>query len=120
MSFKELTTVGTSIFSEEHRQVFTLVFLFMGSVWGATVKYLAHIKENAVDFSLYILASEAMAHSFSGMLAYFTCRGFHINEDLTIVITLVSAYMGLKILNKLENELIENIDLLSEWVKRKF
>jgi len=118
MSFKEVIIFISPLFNEEHKQVLTLVFLFLGSIWGVLVKYIAYIKKEQVAFSFLIFLGEIMAHSFAGMLAYFTCRGFEINENLTIVITLISAYMGLKMLNKVEDEIMDGLDELSESIKR--
>ena len=107
----------------EHRSLLTLIFLFLGSIWGVLVKYIAHLKKTKEPFRFLILIGEIMAHSFSGMLAYFSCRGFEINENLTIVITLFFAYVGLKFLNKVEDEIMDAIDNLSEivskWLKGK-
>lgn len=107
------------LLNDEHRSLLTLIFLFFGSIWGVLVKYIAYLKRTKEAFSFLILLGEIMAHSFSGMLAYFACRGLEINENLTIVITLISAYMGLKVLNKLEDELMDGLDNLSDYIKGK-
>ena len=118
MELKEVIIFISPLFNEEHKQVLTLVFLFLGSIWGVLVKYITHIKKEKVAFSFLIFLGEIMAHSFAGMLSYFSCRGFEINENFTIVITLVSAYMGLKMLNKVEDEIMDGLDELSESIKR--
>ena len=119
METGEIIALIMPIFNEEHKKVLTLVFLFLGSIWGVFVKYLAHIKKEEIAFSFLVFIGEFMAHSFAGMLAYFVCKGFGINESFTIVITLISAYMGLKILNKIEDEIMDGLDYLSEWIKGK-
>ena len=107
-----------NLFNDENRNILTLVILFVGSVWGVLVKYLAHLSKTKEGFSFLVFLSELMAHSFAGMLAFFACMGLDVNPNLTIVITLISAYMGLKLINKLENEIIEWIDGLSERFKK--
>ena len=111
------------LLNDEHRSLLTLIILFFGSIWGVLVKYISHLKKTKEPFRFLILIGEIMAHSFSGMLAYFSCSGFEINENLTIVITLFFAYVGLKFLNKVEDEIMDAIDNLSEivskWLKGK-
>ena len=123
MTINDIIAFFTPILKEENRSILTLVFLFFGSIWGVLVKYIAHLKKTKESFRLLIFIGEIMAHSFAGMLAYFSCRGFEINENLTIVITLFFAYVGLKFLNKVEDEIMDAIDNLSEivskWVKGK-
>lgn len=106
-----------NFFGGENRDIFTLVILMAGTFWGVLVKYLAHIKKMKQEFSSLIFISEYFAHGFVGFVVFLICKGLGFNEYITIAVSLLGAFIGLKILLKFEDEVLEGMEHISEKIK---
>ena len=106
------------MFNNGDRDIYTLVLLMGGTLWGVFVKYMAYIKKMKEEFSFLIFLSEYFAHGFVGFVAFLICRGIGINDYLTLAISLLSAFIGLKMFVKFEDEILEGMDGISEKIKR--
>jgi len=102
----------------DNRDIFTLVILMSGTLWGVLVKYLAYIKKAKEEFSFLIFISEYFAHGFVGFVVWLICKGLNFNEYFTIAISLLGAFIGLKMLLKFEDEVLEGMENISEKIKR--
>ena len=109
---------GVNLYNNFNRDIYTLVILTVGTFWGVFVKYIAYLKKSKEEFSFLILMSEFFAHGFVGFLAFFVCMGLGINANLAIGISLFFAFVGLKLFIKIESEILEGLDGLSEKIKR--
>ena len=101
----------------DNRDIFTLVILMVGTAWGVFIKYLAYIKKAKEEFSFLIFISEYFAHGFVGFVVWLICRGIGFNEYITIAISLLGAFIGLKMLLKFEDEVLEGMEHISEKIK---
>ncbi len=107
-----------NFFNNDNRDIYTLVVLMVGTFWGVMVKYLAYIKKMKEEFSFLIFISEYFAHGFVGFIVFLICKSIDLNEYATIAISLLGAFIGLKILLKFEDEVLEGMDNISEKIKR--
>jgi len=107
-----------NFFNNDNRDIYTLVVLMVGTFWGVMVKYLAYIKKMKEEFSFLIFISEYFAHGFVGFIVFLICKSIGLNEYATIAISLLGAFIGLKILLKFEDEVLEGMDNISEKIKR--
>ncbi len=105
------------MFNNGDRDIYTLVLLMGGTLWGVFVKYMAYIKKAKEEFSFLIFVSEYFAHGFVGFVVFLVCRGINLNEYLTLAISLGGAFIGLKMFLKFENEILEGMDNISEKIK---
>lgn len=106
-----------NFFGNENRDIFTLIILMAGTLWGVLVKYLAHIKKAKESFSFLIFISEYFAHGFVGFVVFLICKGIGLNEYITIAVSLLGAFIGLKILLKFEDEVLEGMEHISDKIK---
>jgi hypothetical protein len=103
---------------DNNRDIYTLAILMAGTLWGVMVKYLSFLKQSKEAFSILIFLSEYFAHGFVGFLLFLVCKSLHIEIYLTLAISLTGAFMGLKILLKFEDEVLDGMDGISEKIKR--
>ena len=106
-----------NFFNNENKDIYTLIMLMAGTFWGVMIKYLAHIKKMKEEFKPLIFLSEYFAHGFVGFLLFLVCRSFNLDTHLTLAIALTGAFMGLKILIKFEDEVLEGMDGISDKIK---
>jgi len=106
-----------NFFNNENKDIYTLALLMMGTFWGLMVKYLAHIKKMNEEFKVLIFISEYFAHGFVGFVVFLLCKGLGLNENLTLAVSLLGAFIGLKILLKFEDEVLEGMEHISDKIK---
>ena len=107
-----------NFFNNENKDIYTLVILIVGTFWGVLVKYIAYIKKQKESFSFLIFLSEYFAHGFVGFVFFLMCKGLNLNEYTTIAVSLLGAFIGLKILLKFEDEVLEGMDNISDKIKK--
>ena len=106
-----------NLFNNENKDIYTLILLMVGTFWGVMVKYLAHIKKMNEEFKILIFISEYFAHGFVGFIVFLACKGLNLNENTTLALSLLGAFIGLKILLKFEDEVLEGMENISEKIK---
>jgi hypothetical protein len=106
-----------NFFNSENKDIYTLVLLMVGTFWGVMVKYLAYIRKANKEFKILIFISEYFAHGFVGFVVFLLCKGLGLNENLTLAVSLLGAFIGLKILLKFEDEVLEGMEHISDKIK---
>lgn len=94
----------------------TYAWVILIASWGGVVNYITRVKQSKVaKFSIVTLIGELLISGFAGVLTFWICQSFELDQLLTAACVGIAGHAGGRTIIMLEyvfNKKIENISKL--------
>ena len=97
--------------SPENIPLLTYAWVFLLSLWGGIASNIRKIRSGAIRFSFAELIGDVVISGFIGLITYYLCKYYAIDDILSAVFVGISSHMGTRAIYALEIAISEKLKI---------